>query len=70
MEKQNAYSVEVSYLVPQNHRGFIEAESEEAAIKELIEAAKKQGYLAFKVTKITQETLEVPAESPSSAQLN
>lgn len=69
----NTYSVQVSYLTPQSYRGFVDAEDEADAIRQVTEAAKKQGYVAFKVDKITLENLDVPeldAGVPTDAKFN
>lgn len=73
-QETNTYSVQVSYLVPQNYRGFVDATSEADAIAQVTEAAKKQGYVAFKVDKITLENLEdtpeLDAGIPTDAKFN
>lgn len=70
------YSVQVSYLIPQNYRGFVDATDEADALAQVKEAAKKQGYIAFNVDKITEENInqddapELDAGVPSDAKFN
>jgi hypothetical protein len=52
--KLKTYECEVSYLVPQNVRGWVDAENEEDAKAQMATTAKKQGYVAFRVDKLKE----------------
>lgn len=69
------FSAQVSYLVPQNFRGFVDANTPEEAIAQLKESAKKQGYIAFNVDSLKEEELgadlpELDAGIPTDAKFN
>lgn len=62
MTKNKIFDYEVSFLRAENANGYLEATSIEDATEKMLDSAKKQNLMGFKIRSLKEADIQIPDE--------